>query len=198
MPQNREAQLFLNGISALPDGPGISLDPVLQASLEDEAELRRLFATDKANPRLSDPNVGLVDVFDAPANIRVTRARIVKNDEDLCAHHVMPLAEAHRRKEGSPAMTASLDDFKKNWSIFTENSLSQLLDWNNVIAAGGAVLACLAPLPENAKVSKRAMRKYYHSVAYPSSDIDLFIWGLTTEEVSLGPRGGLSLMAMVH
>lgn len=183
MSQTEEAQAFLKRISLLPAGPGVSLDDVLEPSIQDETVLRRLFATEKSNARLSNPHVGLIDVFNAPADIRTTRARVVKDEEDLSARYVMPLPESKRRKEGSPAMVANLEEFKRNWSIFSENSFSQLLDWNNVVAAGGSVLACLAPLPDYAKVSKRAIRKHYHNSAYPTSDVDLFLWGLTPEQV---------------
>ncbi|KAF7319941.1 Ankyrin repeat protein [Mycena kentingensis (nom. inval.)] len=161
---------------------GPSLDAVLQPSLEDEAELRRFFATDKSNARLANPYVGLVDVFAAPDAIRTTRARVVTGEDDLDAKYVMPLSETNRRKDGTPSMVPTLDEFKKNWGVFSEGSLSQLVDWNNVVAAGGAVLACLTPLSEQAKASKRAMRKYYHSAAYPTSDVDLFLWGMTPEQ----------------
>ncbi|KAH6903031.1 hypothetical protein BKA70DRAFT_1031771, partial [Coprinopsis sp. MPI-PUGE-AT-0042] len=60
---------FLSRVSALPPGPGVSLDDVLKPSIEDETELRRLWATDRTNTRLSDPYVGLVDVFAAPEDI---------------------------------------------------------------------------------------------------------------------------------
>ncbi|KAH6890099.1 ankyrin repeat protein [Coprinopsis sp. MPI-PUGE-AT-0042] len=180
MPQTKDD--FLSRVSALPPGPGVSLDDVLKPSIEDETELRRLWATDRTNTRLSDPYVGLVDVFAAPEDIRKARTRVVANDEDLTAKYVMPLDAEKRKAEGEPTMVADLDEFKKNWAIFTEGSLSQLLDWNNVIAAGGSVLGCLAPLDEKHKVSKRAIRKHYHSAAYPTSDVDLFLWGLTPEE----------------
>ena len=183
MSQNKEATQFLSRIAILPKG-NVSLDVVLQPSLDDEADLRKLFATDKGNPRLKDIHVGLVDIFAAPSDIRTTRARVVTNDSDRDAQHVMALSDALRRKEGSPAMVDNLEVFKKNWSIFTENSLSQLFDWSNVIAAGGSVQACLMPLPKAATASKRAMRKYYHEKAFPSSDVDLFLYGLTRQEVS--------------
>ena len=183
MPQNPESQSFIERITQLPTGPGISLSDALQPSLDDEAELRKLWATDQTNARLSSPYVGLVDVFDAPDDIRTTRARVVKDEEDLSAKYVMPLSETNRRKEGTPSMVADLEEFQKNWAIFTEGSLSQLIDWNNVVAAGGSVLACLTPLSDTAKVSKRAIRKYYHSAAYPTSDVDLFLWGMTSEQV---------------
>lgn len=181
MSQTPEAQAFISRVAALPKGVPVSLDEALKPSLDDEAELRRLFATDTKNPRLNNPYVGLVDVFDAPADIRTTRARAVQNEFDLSEKHLMPLAEARRRKEGSPAMASSLDEFNQNWSIFSEGSLS-LLDWNNVVAAGGSVLACLLPVPDAKKASKRALRKHFHSTAFPTSDIDLFLYGLTPEQ----------------
>lgn len=184
MYQTPEAEAFLKRITSLPTGPGISLDEVLQPSLDDEAELRKLFATDKTNARLDDPLVGLVDIFHAPDSIRTTRARVAQDDKDLSAKYVMPLSEVNRRKEGAPSVVHDIEEFKKNWAIFTEGSLSQLLDWNNVVAAGGAVLACLNPLSDATKESKRSIRKYYHSAAYPTSDVDLFLWGMDAEQVS--------------
>jgi hypothetical protein len=181
MPQTPEAQAFLSRIAALPKGIPVSLDEPLKPSLDDESELRRLFATDTRNPRLNNPYVGLVDVFDAPADIRTTRARVVQDEFALFEKHLMPLVEARRRKEGTPAMTSSLEEFNQNWSIFSEGSLA-LLDWNNVVAAGGSVLACLLPVPDANKVSRRSLRKYFHSSAFPTSDIDLFLYGLTPEQ----------------
>ena len=61
----------------MPKGP-VSLDEILRPSLNDEAELRKLFATDKGNARLRDIHVGLVDVFAAPSDIRTTRALVIK------------------------------------------------------------------------------------------------------------------------
>jgi hypothetical protein len=80
----------------------------LRPSIEYEAELRRLFATDRDNTQLDDPYVGLVDVFAVTPNIRVTRARIAKDEQDLMAEYVMPLSDDRRGKEGSPAMVDSL------------------------------------------------------------------------------------------
>ncbi|TFK67259.1 ankyrin [Pluteus cervinus] len=180
--QTPEARAFLERIVALPKGPGVSLDEALQPSLDDEADLRKLFATDKGNARLQNPYVGLVDVFGAPVDIRTTRARVVKDEEDWSAKYVLPLTEKQRRKEGTPCMAENFEEFKKNWAIFTEGSLSQLIDWNNVVAAGGSVHACLSPLTDEEKASKRSIRKHYHGVAYPTSDVDLFLWGLTQEQ----------------
>ncbi|KIJ65131.1 hypothetical protein HYDPIDRAFT_153095 [Hydnomerulius pinastri MD-312] len=182
MPPKSEPESFVQRIGALPKGPGVSLDAALKPSLDHEAELRSLFATDRANPRLRDPYAGLIDLFNAPGAVRATRARVVADEQDLSAKYVMPLPNKRRRAEGAPATVADLDEFKKNWAIFTEGSLSQLADWSNVVVAGGSVLACVSPLPDHVKKSKRAVRKYFHSEAYPSSDIDLFLYGLTPEQ----------------
>ncbi|KAF7300977.1 putative ankyrin repeat protein [Mycena indigotica] len=179
---NSEANSFVNCVLDTLNNPTSTLDSVLRPFLDDEAELRRLFATDKANGRLQDPFVGLVDVFAAPDAIRTTRARVIVDDTDWNAKHVMPLATEARRKDGSACMVADLEEFQKNWSMFSEGSLFQLLDWSNVVAAGGSVLACLEPLPESAKETRRSMRKHYHSAAYPTSDVDLFLWGMTPEQ----------------
>ncbi len=41
----------------------------------------------------------------------------------------MPIAEMNRREEGSPSVVADLEQFKKNWAIFSEGTLVQLIDW---------------------------------------------------------------------
>lgn len=114
MPQTPEATAFLDRVAR-----SNLLDDVLAPSLEDEAQLRRLFATDKDNARLKNPFVGLVDVYDAPDAIRKTHARIVKNEEDLAAKYVMPLTDEQRRKDGEPCMAENYDEFLKNFAIFT-------------------------------------------------------------------------------
>jgi hypothetical protein len=112
MSQNKEASQFLSRAASSPKGP-VSFDDILQPSLDDEAELRKLFATNKGNPRLRDIHVGLVDVFAAPGDIRITRARVIKNDADLDAQHVMALPSSLRREEGSPDMVENLEAFKR-------------------------------------------------------------------------------------
>ncbi|KAJ6520371.1 hypothetical protein C8R45DRAFT_58736 [Mycena sanguinolenta] len=179
MPQNSEVEAFLQRVSSLPaDAPGSSLDEVLTPAIEIERELRYLFANEQSHERLADPHVGLVDVFDAPDAIRTTHARIVQNNEHS-KHCIMPIVLG-RRLEG-PCMIDELADFEKNWNIFTQGSLSKLSDWNNVVAAGGAIMACLQPLPQAINDLKRYVKLRYER-RYPSADIDLFLWGLSLEE----------------
>ncbi|KAG9005316.1 hypothetical protein FRB93_009870 [Tulasnella sp. JGI-2019a] len=185
MSQSVEADSFLGRLSALPKDPGTPLASAIAPALEDEAALRRLFATDRDHKRLQNPYVGLVDVFGTNTEcIRHIRARQVQDTDELHAKYLMALHEKTRRKDGELAMASTFEDFKARWAIFTEGALSQLEDWTGVIAAGGSVLACLAPLPTRVveQGSKRAIRKYYHSEAYPASDVDLFLYGMTPKQ----------------
>ena len=111
MSQTIEARAFLERVSSLPKGPGVSLDEMLAPSIQDETELRKLLATCKTNPRLPDPLAGLVDVFNAVVDIRTIRARVVEDEDDIAGRYVMPLSEAQRRKEGPPP-----------WSVIWTNS----------------------------------------------------------------------------
>ncbi|VDB96032.1 unnamed protein product [Peniophora sp. CBMAI 1063] len=166
--QDPEATAFLVRLAAG------DLDAAVGPALEYEAELRRLFAQDRSNRRLSDPYVGLVDVFACDPAVLDTQSRPTTNDKE----HIFPLKPSERRASGTPALATSLAEFQRNWSIFTEGALSQL-DWSNIVVAGGAVQACLAPLPEGADDSKKGLRKRFHeSDAYAGSDIDLFLYGL--------------------
>jgi dihydrodipicolinate synthase/N-acetylneuraminate lyase len=45
----------------------------------------------------------------------------------------------------------------------------------------GSVLACLLPVPAKYAGTNAGIRHYYHNVAYKSSDIDIFIYGLDEE-----------------
>lgn len=44
----------------------------------------------------------------------------------------MALSEENRRSDGEPALVSSLEDFKKNFAIFSEGALTNL-DWGHVV-----------------------------------------------------------------
>ncbi|KAL8827871.1 MAG: hypothetical protein Q9170_006840 [Blastenia crenularia] len=141
-----------------------------------EAKLREGFAQHRDHPILRDPNVNAVPVFKQGVDI----PRISKRDIDAKSHHqnyIIPLSAKDRKPAGAPAVVESIQDFKKNFSLFSESSLADL-DWSNVVAAGSSVVTPLLPVPEKFNTSKKAQREYYHEKLAPSSDVDLFIWGL--------------------
>ena len=81
------------------------------------------------------------------------------------------------------ATVPRLDDFKQQFeSYFAENMLNGL-DWGNMVVAGGSVVGCTRPIPSRHQdmASKRA---YYRDTLLGSSDIDIFLYGLTEEEAN--------------
>ncbi|KAL8804903.1 MAG: hypothetical protein Q9182_002305 [Xanthomendoza sp. 2 TL-2023] len=143
---------------------------------EYEAKLREGFAQHRDHESLQDPNVNAVPLFNESSRI----LRICKRDIDEKTHHndhIIPLSAKDRKSAGSPATVTSMLDFKKNFNLFSESSLADL-DWSNVVAAGSSVVTALLPVPDKYNTSKKALREYYHQQLAPSSDVDLFIWGL--------------------
>jgi hypothetical protein len=66
-----------------------------------------------------------------------------------------------------------------NWNnVRIRNNLLHSNDVFKVIVAGGAVMACLLEGTQDKK-------KWYHDTAYITSDIDLFMYGLTEGETFL-------------
>lgn len=55
---------------------------------------------------------------------------------------MLPLDAAERRKNGSPAIVQDVNEFQKNFALFSESSLVDL-DWSNVVAAGYIALLTL-------------------------------------------------------
>lgn len=162
----------------VPDG---DLGPTIDAARVYETELRHLFATDKGHPRLRDPHVGLVNVFEVPDYVKGARPRDCSG-RAIDTEHVMPLDT--RRAKGDRCMVESVEEFQYNWSIFTENLFSAVNDWDGFVVAGGSVLACLLPLAEDVKRSPTSIRNFYQ-MKYPVADVDLFLCGLNAKQVCL-------------
>jgi hypothetical protein len=146
--------------------------------LEEEAQLRRLFVNDRSNPLLLDPHVGLVNIFGGPPDIRITRARVIRSEQELDAKYVLPLSARLRRAGGSPATVKSLDVFLAKFHAFTGGSLRSI-NWDNIVVAGGSVLACLTPHAAQDDLSQNP----FCLPEYRSSDVDLFLFGLTPNQV---------------
>ncbi|KAF7313210.1 CFIA complex component [Mycena kentingensis (nom. inval.)] len=97
------------------------------------------------------------------------------------SEHAQPIADGSSAGATVlPCMAPALDQFKYNWSVFSEGALADV-NWDNIVVAGGSVLACLEPLPDWAD-SKHNMRRHYHHDAFPTSDIDVFLYGLSPQQ----------------
>jgi len=147
-----------------------------------ESELRKLYAQQPEHPALKNGSVNTVPIFAGHETDLKVRARKLDAETDAEKEkYVMPLSDADRKPDGSPALVTSFKEFQKNFNLFSESSLSEL-DWSNVVAAGSSVTTALLPVPEKWAGSKKALREYYHEQLAPASDVDLFLYGLTEEE----------------
>ncbi|RYP91396.1 hypothetical protein DL770_002441 [Monosporascus sp. CRB-9-2] len=147
-----------------------------------EAQLRELYAQDRSNPILDDPYLNVLPLFTTDAPEIKTRARdLDKETQEEKDKYILALPSDKRRASGSPAVVSTFKEFRHNFNVFSESSLSDM-DWSNVVAAGSSVVNTLLPVPDKYKMSKRALRQYYHEKFCPASDVDLFLYGLTEDQ----------------
>ncbi|KAK2775823.1 hypothetical protein FQN52_007078 [Onygenales sp. PD_12] len=151
-----------------------------------EARLRQVFAQEPDNKVIKDPQVNVVPVYNGHEGQLKVKARNRAEESPAEAEkYMMSLIPELRRKNAVPAVVPSIDEFKDNFRLFSESSLVDL-DWSNVVVAGSAVTTCLLPVPKVFRSSKKAQsfngRDYYHDKIAPSSDVDLFLYGLDEEQ----------------
>ncbi|KAJ3508217.1 hypothetical protein NLJ89_g5876 [Agrocybe chaxingu] len=195
IPTFDEVPEFISRFLATPGGAlPCDLDRILKPSLAAEAHLRLAFAAERdvSDPRLEDPHIGLLSLYDAPASLRIIRARSDPPNQynpgrmgfqfrppchTVDDGYLFPLDPKYRRQSGDPAVAPDLTEFLCNWEAFTTNSL-RYMNWDNVVVAGGSVTACL--LPYNPAFLNNRGESF--STHYPKADVDLFLWGLNEEQ----------------
>ncbi|KAK6333268.1 hypothetical protein TWF718_011088 [Orbilia javanica] len=173
-------------LSYLSENSSKPVRDLLPPYLEYESKLRTLFAQDPSNAVLADNTVGLVPIYTGSgleANIKVQARNLEAETPEQKSKYLMELDAKLRKKDGERAIV-DFDQFKTNFTLFSEGAL-QNLDWTNIIAAGSSVLTPLLPIPEEHRQTKRSMRDWYHDKLAPSSDVDLFIYGIKDEEVAI-------------
>ncbi|KAH7126744.1 ankyrin repeat protein [Dendryphion nanum] len=171
---------FVSYVLSHPDTP---LPKLLQPYKEYDAKLREIFAQEPENPLLNDKHLNVVPLFD-PAHehgIKIRARKLESESIEEKERYVMPLDEAARHEDGSPALVKDIREFQQNFALFCESSLVDL-DWSNVVAAGSSVVTSLLPVPAKYTQSKRSLRQYYHETIAPASDVDLFLYGLSEED----------------
>jgi len=123
---------------------------------EYEAKLREGFAQHRDHQALEDPKVNAISIFERDNELlRISSRRV--DGQALNEKYVMPLQFKDRKLDGAPATVESLQDFKKNFNLFSESSLADL-DWTNVVAAGSSVVTALLPVPDKYNTSKKSLR----------------------------------------
>uniref|UniRef100_A0A6B2L3I9 Uncharacterized protein n=1 Tax=Arcella intermedia TaxID=1963864 RepID=A0A6B2L3I9_9EUKA len=83
--------------------------------------------------------------------------------------------------EGPPLRSISSQvDFRNKFAVFTNQVFKGWKQWDNMCIMGSAVVASCLPLPQEYSSSPELAAKFYHDMAYKSSDIDVYFYGLTT------------------
>ncbi|KAI0478003.1 ankyrin repeat protein [Xylaria cf. heliscus] len=169
-------------VNYIAEHPNTPLAQLIDPYRKFEARLREMYAQDRNNPALDDPHLNVLPLFTKDTPAIQTRARNLDDEtQEQQEKYIMPLPDDKRRPSGSPAVVESLKEFRYNFNVFSESSLSDM-DWDNVVAAGSSVVNCLLPVPPEYKKSKRALRQYYHEKFCPASDVDLFLYGLDEKQ----------------
>ncbi|KAI0404447.1 ankyrin repeat protein [Xylaria palmicola] len=169
-------------VKYIAERPGTPIAELVEPYRSFEARLREMYAQERSNPALDNPYLNVLPLFTKDTPALRTRARNLDSEtQEQKDKYIMALPEDKRRKDGSPAVVESLKEFRHNFGVFSESSLSDM-DWDNVVAAGSSVVNCILPVPPEYKKSKRALRQYYHEKFCPASDVDLFLYGLNEEQ----------------
>jgi hypothetical protein len=158
-------------LSGSAETPVLVLPGEWRDSKFEEDILRDLFVQDRTNQRLDNPWLLLEKVPES----KLTRAY----------SQPVPLLFAPTLdvKGGTPVAVATTEEFLQHWNSFSQSVLPAEWEWSNIICAGGAVLACVVPLKEYQN-NALAQRKFYAEGPWNSSDVDIFIYGLTPEEAT--------------
>jgi hypothetical protein len=115
----------------------------------EEDMIRNMFAQDRENPILNDPYLSLLPIFDVVKTFKredttgipllfdfelpVSKGKNTYNDNEIYKRFV---------KKDNPHFVHSMDAFKEQFHAFT-TGLFTGVDWTNMVAAGGSVLAAL-------------------------------------------------------
>ncbi|ROV91315.1 hypothetical protein VSDG_07762 [Cytospora chrysosperma] len=138
-------------IAKNPDVPMVDL---IHPYRQYEAQLRHLYAQDADNEALKNGRLNVFPLFTADTpEIKVRARDLAAESETEKGRYIMTLPDDQRRLNGSPAVVQSHKEFRHNFNVFSESSLTEL-DWDNVVASGFC----------------------------PASDVDLFLYGMTEEE----------------
>ena len=154
----------------------------LEPYMQYDAKLREVFAQEPQHPIVSDNTVNLTPVYnghESGVTIRARNLEIESNEEK--EKYIMPLKDEDRKQDGAMAIVPTLKDFQTNFNVFSEQALVDM-NWSNVVVAGSAVVTALLPVPDEYRSSKKGLRKYYHEIVAPASDVDLFIYGLDADQ----------------
>ena len=178
---------------------------VFDKAKDAENEHRKSFMTmreegkQKEFEHLCDPSKSLVPVFDCgisggdddaavafdyfkalpPPDPSIPRLfPLRESDSENALHHTHA---PRRHSVGDLSVLKNVAEFKHHFLDLFGEGLLRNLNWDNIIAAGGAVAGCVSKIPTEFAANNLTKRRFFHDIVYSGSDIDLFIYGLDEE-----------------
>eukprot|EP01063_Lacrimia_lanifica_P029653 TRINITY_DN4571_c0_g1_i1.p1 TRINITY_DN4571_c0_g1~~TRINITY_DN4571_c0_g1_i1.p1 ORF type:complete len:1795 (+),score=613.03 TRINITY_DN4571_c0_g1_i1:74-5458(+) len=158
-------------------------EAVAAEAREKENKDRTLYSMQRDSwevPELAEPYKPLVEVFDGESGS--TRVHYGTAFPEEAALPLM-FAKAREKAREAPMTVPSLAAFRENFNHAFGYNLLQFLNWDNVVAAGGAVAGCVRPVPAQHE-SLLEKRNYYQDDLLGSSDVDLFLYAMTEAEAN--------------
>ena len=124
---------------------------------------------------------GLIDVFGTADQFTIAA---VNEEEEKIPYLFISEEKPARFANPSLAQTSSIptkEQFLERFKIFTNSQLEGWSDWENMVVVGGSVINCLLDIPSEYQDN---IADYYHNVAYKTSDIDIYCYGLSPPQYS--------------
>ncbi|EGG20107.1 poly(ADP-ribosyl)transferase [Cavenderia fasciculata] len=141
--------------------PSVLFDD-LYGEFDEETSIREAFVKNTSDPRLKQKYAGCEKVFEV-SGYHEPSPYVTPLNDYMILQHVHN--QMYRGSVGSK-IVPSLSKFNENWKKFSNNAFDSTFDWNNLVVAGGAILGCTLS----------------NSQGFDSSDIDIFLYGLTEQE----------------
>lgn len=148
----------------------LSTKVVVASMKQDEDTARHWYNSKSDHPYLkANLNSLLVDVHNHGLNFLQQLKAKDEFIQPCCSTETIGLFS-------KPMNLVDMPTFKKQFDVFTNGMLSSpTLDWNNMVVAGGSVLASLRGL--ESPLNKKLMKSLYSS-----ADVDIFLYGLTVSQ----------------
>ena len=132
---------------------------------QEEEKYRNLFVTDRSQAAQLSPHVHLINVFNNTDSFVYEKQTTEEESIPSILSYYKEVKE-----EGKLAIASSYKEFITSWNSLTSNQFKNM-NWNNVFVAGGSILACL-------------QKNQFDEISYRSTDIDMFIYGLSEDEAN--------------
>ncbi|KAI1490359.1 hypothetical protein F5X96DRAFT_679155 [Biscogniauxia mediterranea] len=150
---------------------------VLEPYLSYEAWLRQEFMRPGSE---IDDLANLTQIYNGQEDL--FRIRTIDRRRASSEKYLLPLHDNQREVDDSLAIAPTLKEYQKNFSGFTH-------DWSNIVVAGSSALLPLLSPRRDVSIGyeptvENRLETYYQNTAN-SSDIDIFIYGLDSEDKAI-------------